>query len=39
MWGQPSVLASATFASMYFWALLSLWLWTLSGGPSRKMNA
>jgi hypothetical protein len=29
MWGQPSVLASATFASMYFWALLSLWLWTV----------
>jgi hypothetical protein len=29
MWGQPSVLASATFASMYFWALLSLWLWAV----------
>ena len=26
-WGQPSPLATATFASMYFWALLSLWLW------------
>jgi alpha-1,2-mannosyltransferase len=26
-WGQPSALATATFASMYFWALLSLWLW------------
>jgi len=38
-WGQPSPLATATFASMYFWALLSLWLWILSGGPSRKMNA
>jgi len=23
------VLASATFASMYFWALLSLWLWAV----------
>jgi hypothetical protein len=28
-WGQPSVLASATFASMYFWALLALWAWTV----------
>ena len=28
-WGQPSPLATATFASMYFWALLSLWLWTV----------
>lgn len=26
-WGQPSPLATVTFASMYFWALLSLWLW------------
>ena len=26
-WGQPNPLATATFASMYFWALLSLWLW------------
>jgi Glycosyltransferase family 87 len=26
-WGQPNVLATATLASMYFWALLSLWLW------------
>jgi hypothetical protein len=26
-WGQPSPIATATFASMYFWALLSLWLW------------
>jgi hypothetical protein len=29
MWGQPSVLASATFASMYFWALLALWIWAI----------
>ena len=29
LWGQPSVLASATFASMYFWALLALWMWVL----------
>jgi hypothetical protein len=28
-WGQPSVLATATFASMYFWALVSLWWWCL----------
>ena len=28
-WGQPSVLATALFASMYFWALLSLWWWCL----------
>jgi hypothetical protein len=30
-WGQPSPLATATFASMYFWALLSLWLWVSIG--------
>ncbi len=28
-WGQPSPLATAAFASMYFWALLSLWWWCL----------
>ena len=28
-WGQPSPLATAVFASMYFWALLSLWWWCL----------
>jgi hypothetical protein len=26
-WGQPSVLATAVFTSMYFWALVSLWWW------------
>jgi Glycosyltransferase family 87 len=30
-WGQPSPLATATFTSMYFWALLSLWLWASAG--------
>jgi hypothetical protein len=30
-WGQPHPLATATLASMYFWALLSLWTWTISG--------
>jgi alpha-1,2-mannosyltransferase len=30
-WGQPHPLATATLASMYFWALLSLWTWTVSG--------
>jgi alpha-1,2-mannosyltransferase len=30
-WGQPSPLATATLASMYFWALLSLWLWASIG--------
>jgi hypothetical protein len=28
-WGQPSVLATLAFASMYTWALLSLWWWCL----------
>jgi hypothetical protein len=28
-WGQPSAVATATFASMYFWALVSLWWWCL----------
>jgi hypothetical protein len=28
-WGQPSVIATATLASMYFWALVSLWWWCL----------
>jgi hypothetical protein len=28
-WGQPSPVATAVFASMYFWALLSLWWWCL----------
>lgn len=28
-WGQPSAAATAVFASMYFWALLSLWWWCL----------
>jgi hypothetical protein len=36
-WGQPSPLATATLASMYFWALLSLWLWTVNSvGVPRK---
>jgi hypothetical protein len=29
LWGQPEPLATLTFGSMYFWALLSLWTWTL----------
>lgn len=32
-WGQPSPVATVTFGSAYFWALLSLWIWTLS--PAR----
>jgi hypothetical protein len=28
-WGQPSPLATLTAGSMYFWALLALWLWTV----------
>jgi glycosyl transferase family 87 len=41
LWGQPSVLASATFASMYFWALLALWLWTIGEArlDSRRSQA
>jgi alpha-1,2-mannosyltransferase len=38
-WGQPNPLATATFASMYFWALLSLWAWTISDVRPRKLNA
>jgi len=29
VWGQPHVLATLTAASMYFWALLALWMWTI----------
>ena len=32
-WGQPSLIASATFASMYFWALATLWWWCLGTSP------
>jgi glycosyl transferase family 87 len=32
-WGQPHVLATVAFASMYFWALLALWWWCLDRGP------
>lgn len=28
-WGQPHPLATLTAASLYFWSLLSLWIWTL----------
>ena len=28
-WGQPHVLATLTAASLYFWALLALWIWTV----------
>jgi hypothetical protein len=28
-WGQPHPLATLTFGSMYFWALLSMWWWTV----------
>jgi hypothetical protein len=27
-WGQPHVVATLTAASVYFWALLALWIWT-----------
>jgi Glycosyltransferase family 87 len=39
-WGQPSLLATATLASMYFWALLSMWLWTvnISGVPRKQIR-
>lgn len=45
LWGQPAPLATVTFGSMYFWALLSLWAWTLSAvrrprpGPPRRGGA
>jgi hypothetical protein len=37
-WAQPSLVATLTFASMYFWALLSLWLWTVHevGGDATR---
>ena len=28
-WGQPHGLATLTAASLYFWALLALWIWTV----------
>jgi hypothetical protein len=36
-WGQPHTLATLTAGSFYFWALLSLWIWTVrhrAGAPS-----
>jgi hypothetical protein len=30
LWGQPHPLATVTFGSMYFWALLAMWRWTLA---------
>jgi hypothetical protein len=42
LWGQPHPLATLTLGSIYFWALLALWLWTvgairprLAAPPSR----
>jgi len=32
-WGQPHALATLTAASMYFWALLALWMWTVDRRP------
>jgi hypothetical protein len=32
-WGQPHPLATLTLASMYFWALLALWVWALGARP------
>jgi hypothetical protein len=28
-WGLPHPLATLTAASLYFWALLSMWIWTI----------
>jgi hypothetical protein len=36
MWGQPHPLATATFGSMYFWALLSMWRWTIATLTSAR---
>ena len=30
LWGQPHPLATVTLGSMYFWALLAMWRWTLA---------
>ena len=35
-WGQPHVLATLTAASLYFWALLALWIWTI--GALRRAS-
>jgi alpha-1,2-mannosyltransferase len=35
-WGQPHALGTLTAASLYFWALLSLWIWTL--GALRRAS-
>ena len=36
-WGQPHPLATLTLASMYFWALLALWIWAL-GTPRAPID-
>jgi hypothetical protein len=38
-WGQPHPLATATLASMYFWALLSLWAWVVAGVAALDRGA
>ena len=37
-WGQPHALATLTAASLYFWALLALWIWTISALRSRELT-
>jgi alpha-1,2-mannosyltransferase len=38
-WGQPDPIASATFASMYCWALVSLWAWTCREAALDRADA
>lgn len=35
-WGQPNPLVTLTGSSLYFWALLSLWIWSL--GAIRRAS-
>jgi Glycosyltransferase family 87 len=39
LWGQPRPWATVTLGSMYFWALMALWLWTLGEVPRGARRA
>ena len=39
VWGQPRWWATLTLGSMYFWALMALWLWTLREVPVGPSGA
>jgi Glycosyltransferase family 87 len=37
-WGQPHPMATLVFASMYFWALAALWVWSMGEGNRGTGN-